>query len=269
MIDINSSNVKIVGVLNATPDSFSDGGKFTSVDQAMLHARELVAGGANIIDLGGESTRPGSRYISAEVELERIRLICKELAPLFLLSIDTYKAEVAAACLRDGAAMINDVSALRADPEMVAVVREAGCEIVLMHSSTDGPLPHANSSNPCTYKDVVAEIAAFLLERAEFALANGIDSSKIILDPGCGAFISSDAVYTWQLLRELDRFIEAVAPFPVYLGVSRKGFLGGPLDQRDAISQFVALDALRKGARYIRTHNPGMLSSFLDAATRL
>jgi dihydropteroate synthase len=165
--------------------------------------------------------------------------------------------------------MINDVSALRADPEMVSVAKNHNCEIVLMHSASDGPLPHAPQKNVRTYKDVVTEIAQFLLLRAEFALSKGVAADKIILDPGCGTFISSNPDHSWQLLREMGRFVEAVRPFTLNIGVSRKGFLGGELTHRDPISQLVAVAAVEKGASYVRTHNPGMMSAFLDATARL
>ena len=261
MRDINRSSVKIVGVLNVTPDSFSDGGR--------SHISPHLLTGADIIDIGGESTRPGSHPVDLETELSRVLPVCESLSGKHVISIDTYKAAVADRCLAAGATIINDVSALRADAEMIAVVREHGCEIVLMHNNSAGPLPHAAQNNERRYTDVVKEVAEFLLERVDFALAKGVKPEKIILDPGCGAFISSDASYSWQLLRELERFVELVKPFPVYLGVSRKGFLGGPLEQRDPVSQLVALDAVKKGASYIRTHAPGMLRTFLDAATRL
>ncbi len=254
----------IMGVLNVTPDSFSDGGRYAGFEAACARAREMVAEGASIVDVGGESTAPGSRPLDPEEELARIRPVVAALAPEMPLSIDTYHARTAAACLALGARIVNDVSALRADPELARVVAEAGAVLVMMHAK-DAPLPHA-SDRPARYRDPVAEIAGFLLRRVEVALAAGIAAERIVLDPGWGRFVSLDPAHSFELLRRFGELAERLAPFPLLVGVSQKGFLGVPMAERPPLAQLAALHALERGAALVRTHHPRMMRRFLELA---
>jgi dihydropteroate synthase len=163
--------------------------------------------------------------------------------------------------------MINDVSALRADPAMAEVVREHGCPLVMMHAK-DAPLPHA-SGTPRVYVDVVREIGDFLAARVEHALARGIAPDQLVLDPGWGRFVSFDPDDSWRLLERFASLVERLAPIPLLVGTSRKGFLGVPLAERDPLSQLTALIAVTRGARYVRTHDPRMMRRFVDAARRM
>jgi dihydropteroate synthase len=265
---LSQESPQIMGVLNVTPDSFSDGGLHLGTDPAVDRARGMLAEGAAIVDIGGESTAPGSKPVSAEEELRRIDGAVRALAGECILSIDTYKAATAEACLAAGAAMINDVSALRADPRMTDVLRESGAFVVLMHSQQEGREPHAGRAER-HYRDVTAEVADFLRARVDAALSGGIAERRIVLDPGMGRFVSHLPEYSWTLLAELDRLIGLVRPFPVLVGPSRKGFLGGKLAERDAVSQLAGLAAALKGAKIVRTHCPGMAREFLSAWARL
>lgn len=254
----------IMGVLNVTPDSFADGGLFLAPEAAEAQARRLADQGAAIIDIGGESTAPGSRPVTWQEELGRIAPVVAGLADAHPLSIDTYHARTAARCLELGARIINDVSAARAESEIAQVVREHGAVLVMMYAK-DGPLPHATDT-PVTYQDVTAEIADWLARRIDWALARGLSAEQLVVDPGMGRFVSLDPAHSWRLLAELDRLVARVAPVPVLIGTSRKGFLGVPLAERDPVSQLTGLLALRKGAAIVRTHHPRMMRQFLEVA---
>lgn len=230
--------------------------------------RQLASEGADIVDIGGESTAPGNVAVPCATELERILDTVRESAKESFISVDTYRAETAEAVLAAGAKMINDVSALRADPQLADIIGEFQAFVVLMHSKEQDHSPHA-SLGVKHYGDVVRETAHFLLRRAEFALSRGIAESKIILDPGMGRFLSHDSEYSWRMLEEFDRLVELVSPFPVLVAVSRKGFLPGKLAERDPISQLTGLAACVKGAGYLRTHCPGMARDFLQCWERL
>lgn len=255
---------QLVGVLNVTPDSFSDGGRFAAAGTAITGAREMLAQGAHLIDIGGASTAPGSSPVPAEVEWQRIAPVVEALAREMPLSIDTYRVDVARQALALGAQMINDVSAFRAEPDMVRLVADAGCRVILMHAK-DAPLPHA-SDVPRHYGDVIGDIGDFLAERVDHAMAHGIPADRLILDPGMGRFVSIDPADSWQLLSRFDELVARFAPIPVMVGTSRKGFLGGRLADRDPVSQLTALAACLKGARFVRTHNVPMAAEFLAAA---
>ncbi len=257
----------IMGVLNVTPDSFSDGGLHYETATAVAAGRRMREEGAAIVDVGGESTAPGSRPIAAEEEQRRVLPVVEALAPAVPVSVDTYRASTAARCLERGAVMVNDVSALRADPDLARVVADHGAALVLMHAK-DAPLPHA-SDRPARYRDIVAEIGDFLLGRAEVALAAGVREELLLLDPGWGRFVSLDPEDSFRLLRELPRLVERLRPFPVVVGVSRKGFLAADTAERDALSQLTALDAVEKGAAMVRTHNVRLMRRFLETASRL
>lgn len=259
-----------MGVCNVTPDSFSDGGKFLEPAAALAELRRISAAGAHIADIGGEATGPKSRPIPAEEEIARIAPILEAAAgeaPI-PISVDTYKAKTARFALERGAKMINDVSALRAEPELADAVRDHAAFLVMMFAKGRGPLPHANEE-PAAFKDVVEDVAAFLSRRIELAVKCGVPENRIIVDPGMGKFLSNDAEDSWRLLSRLDELCEKLRPFPVLIGTSRKGFLGGKLADRDPISQLTALEAVEKGAQIIRTHRPDMAQDFLAVLKHL
>ena len=257
----------IMGVLNVTPDSFSDGGQHLAVAAAVAQGSAMLAEGAHLLDIGGEATSPGARPLDAADELARIEPIVTALAGEAVLSIDTYHAATAARCLELGAKIINDVSALRADPAMADVVREHGAVLVMMHAK-DGPLPHATDA-PRGYGDVVREIGDFLAGRVDHALSRGIPAERLVLDPGWGRFVSLDPAHSFELLRRFDELALRFRPIPLLVGSSRKGFLGVPMQDRDPVSQLAALAAIARGALFVRTHAPRMMRQFLDMADRI
>ena len=246
-----------MGILNVTPDSFSDGGDYFTRDAAIAHALNMIAEGADIIDIGGESTRPGAEPTPAEEQMRRaipvilaIRMRNSDIA----ISIDTRAAAVARAAVDAGADIINDVSALRDDPDMADVVAASGAAVVLMHrrgtsaDMQDGGGPH--------YDDVIAEITAFLQQRRDFAAGRGIDRSRIILDPGLG--FGKRVEHNLTILRHLDRLVALEQP--VLVGASRKRFLGSVLGvdepkQRLAGSLACAVIAALAGAAILRVHD--------------
>ncbi len=212
----------IMGILNATPDSFSDGGLFTDLESASRHALEMVSQGADIIDVGGESTRPGAEPVDAAEQIARVvpvlEALRRSLPGETLISIDTTKAEVAAATLSAGADFINDVTAGRDDPKLMPLAAERGAPIVLMHMQGT---PKTMQDEP-RYDDVVSEVLAFLLERAEMARAAGIPGKNIILDPGIG--FGKRKADNLRLMANLNRF--AATGYTLLLGTSRKRFMG-------------------------------------------
>lgn len=243
----------IMGVLNVTPDSFSDGGRYLEAAAAVAHGRQLAAEGAAILDIGGESTRPGSGSVSESVESERVLPVLEELHGMLdvTLSVDTSKAAVARRALAAGAAMVNDVSALRADPEMVDVVAEAGCPVCLMHMQG---VPRTMQEDP-RYDDVVGEVLAFLDERLAFAVAHGVREEQVLLDPGIG--FGKTVAHNLLLIKHLDRL--AALGRPLVLGTSRKRFLGTILDaepgERTIGTVATTVIGLLKGAAIFRVHD--------------
>ncbi len=251
-----------MAILNVTPDSFSDGGQYLDQNAALSAVHEILSlKAADIIDIGGESTRPEAKPLDSDTECERILPIVTELSSKAFLSIDTFRSKTAAACLNAGAKMINDVSALRYDREMVSIVKEHESYICLMYSKEEDSHPHATSRH-VHYDSCLQTITDFLKQRIDFCLDHGIAQDKIIIDPGMGAFISSNAEYSWEVLSKLGQIKESLPDFPLLIGVSRKGFLGGELSERDPISQLVAVAAATNGADIIRTHNIPMAHSF-------
>ena len=208
-----------MGVLNVTPDSFSDGGRYTSVDDAVAHAADMWAEGADLIDVGGESTRPGADRVEASEEIRRVVPVVESLvAGGIVVSVDTYRAAVAQAALAAGASVINDVSGGLGDPDMGRVARDAGCPWILMHWRG-----HSRVMQQLThYEDVVADVRRELLERVDAAEQAGVDPGNLVLDPGLG--FAKTAEHNWQLLAHLDALIEI--NLPVLIGASRKSFLG-------------------------------------------
>jgi dihydropteroate synthase len=210
---------KLMGVVNVTPDSFSDGGLYLDPEAAIAHGRELAAGGAEILDVGGESTRPGADPVSAEEELRRVAPVIRGLGDCGCeLSVDTSKAEVAAAALDAGATIVNDVTALRGDPGMAPLCAEPGATVVLMHMLGE---PRTMQDDP-RYDDVVVEVKGFLAERLESAVAAGIAEERVWLDPGIG--FGKTAAQNMELLRRLGELRELGRP--LVIGTSRKSFIG-------------------------------------------
>lgn len=243
----------IMGIVNVTPDSFSDGGLFFDADAAVAHGLALLEAGADIVDVGGESTRPGAPAVAADEELRRVLPVIRRLAahPGALISVDTSKATVARAALQAGAAVINDVSACTDDPAMVAVAREAGCGLVLMHRRGT---PETMQKNP-VYDDVVREVGDFLAARAGALVEAGIDPARIALDPGIG--FGKTLAHNLALLAGLGTIV--ALGYPVLLGLSRKRFLGEltgkSVEQRLAGSLAGAVYGMLQGAQGLRVHD--------------
>lgn len=242
----------VMGVINVTPDSFSDGGVHFRTDAAVTSAWGMLEAGAAIIDVGGESTRPGSEGLDAADELRRIEPVLADLqgAPV---SVDTSKAEVARRALELGVEMVNDVTALRADPELAGVVAGAGCYLCLMHMLGT---PRTMQVDP-RYDDVVSDVKAFLEERLAFAVSQGVDERLVCLDPGIG--FGKTVAHNFELIRRLDELVAIGRP--VMVGFSRKSSLGKVMgDPRaktgtTAASVGVAVSAFERGAAILRVHD--------------
>jgi len=252
-----------MGIVNVTPDSFSDGGEFLDPERAIAHGRELADEGADILDVGGESTRPGARAVDAAEELGRVVPVVEALAkdgPK--VSIDTSKTEVARAALDAGASMVNDVTALRADPGLAALCAERDCEVVLMHMLGD---PRTMQENP-VYHDVVDDIKVFLAERIEFATVAGIHRERIWIDPGIG--FGKTVEHNLELHRRLGEFAELGRP--VAFGSSRKSFIGkltgAGVDQRLGGTIASNVIAYANGARMLRVHDVAPMQEALTVA---
>jgi dihydropteroate synthase len=269
-----------MGVLNVTPDSFSDGGLYLAAEAAISHALGLVRDGADIVDVGGESTRPGAAPVPAAEELSRVSDVIEGIAAAdtgVQISIDTSKAAVAAAALDAGAGLVNDVSALRADPEMVGLVAERDAECCLMHMLGE---PRTMQESP-RYDDVVDDVKAFLAERLEFAVGQGVSEQRVLLDPGIG--FGKTVEHNLQLLGRLDEL--TALGRPIVIGTSRKSFLGRIAGEtrtanprsRAADGRTGALDRLpgtlasnvlayERGARVFRVHDVAAVRQALAVA---
>jgi dihydropteroate synthase len=255
--------LRIMGVLNVTPDSFSDGGEWFSFDDAVAHGRELAAEGAAILDVGGESTRPGAEPVAEEEERRRVVPVVEALAGAAQLSIDTSKVSVARAALDAGATFVNDVTAFRSEPAMAQLVAERGCECCLMHMLGE---PRTMQDDP-RYDDVVDDIKAFLSERAAFAVAEGVAEERIAVDPGIG--FGKTVAHNLELLRRLDEI--ASLGFEVAIGTSRKSFLGrltGREDPHDRVAATLATTVLafERGATVFRVHDVAVTADALKVA---
>jgi dihydropteroate synthase len=243
----------IMGVLNITPDSFSDGGRFADYERAFAQAMELISAGTDILDIGGESTRPGSAPAPLTVELERVIPIIRAVreGSDIPISIDTTKSEVARRSLEAGADIINDVSALRFDPQMALVAAESGAPVILMHMLG---VPRTMQVNP-VYESVISEIIAFLEERMSFAVKNGIKRSQLIIDPGIG--FGKTVTHNLHIIRDLDSF--SCMDRPILLGASRKRFMGKILgraeDERELGTAVANAFGIAAGAHIIRVHD--------------
>ena len=248
----NQKSPLFMGVLNITPDSFSDGGKYFDFENAIRRAKQIESDGADILDMGGESTGPGSKRISLEEEERRIIPLLKKIRKEIKIpiSIDTYKSEVARQALEEGVNIINDVSALRADRHMAKIISKYNCPAILMFSKESAP--HATIKAK-KYKDVIKTISVFFEKQISYAEKNGIRKSKIIIDPGMGQFISSIPRYSFEILarlQELQKF-----SLPILIGASRKSFLGGKLEDRDEKMHIAHAIAYVNGASILRVHN--------------
>jgi dihydropteroate synthase len=244
---------KVMGIVNVTPDSFSDGGAFARLDDVLIRARRLVAEGADLLDLGGESSRPGSEPVSLDAELRRVIPVVEALSDGLAvpISIDTTKAEVARRAVDAGAAIINDISAMAADPAMGRVAAESGAGVVLMHMQG---VPRTMQADP-RYADVVGEVYEFLARRVEWAESIGIPRDRIALDPGIG--FGKTIEHNLEILRNLRRF--DTLGCVLVIGTSRKGFLGTitgrSLPERATASVVSSLAACAEGARVVRVHD--------------
>ena len=239
----------VMGILNVTPDSFSDGGEFESFESAVAHGLAMVAEGADIIDIGGESTRPGAIRITEEEELTRVIPVIKELSQHgAVISIDTMRSGVARAAVAAGATYVNDVSGGLADSQMHHVVADLGCRYILMHWRGHS----IDMNSKATYSDVVAEVKTELMEQVGKALAAGIAKEKIILDPGIG--FAKESEHNWDLIKRIREIVDL--GYPVLVGASRKRFLGGdsPLE-REAATLKVTEDLLTTGIWGVRVHS--------------
>lgn len=252
-----------MGIINVTPDSFADGGQFFTYDAAVRQARALAAAGADILDVGGESTRPYAEPVSLEEELRRVLPVVKAIkADIPLpISIDTYKSQVARAALAAGASIVNDISALRFDPDMVHLAREAQVPVILMHMQGT---PRDMQVSP-RYDDLLGEIKAFFAERLDFALSHGLSRELLILDPGIGFGKTFD--HNLEILNNLHTFHDLGCPLLV--GPSRKAFIGHllggvPAGEARDIGTLAALAmAVIGGARILRVHNVAYTREFL------
>ena len=243
----------LMGILNVTPDSFSDGGQYLTADQAVAQAKQLVADGADIIDVGGESTRPGAAEVSVDEEKRRVLPVIERLARETdtIISIDSTKAEVVAAALAAGASMVNDISGFRADPRLVKIVAEAGCPICLMHRRGT---PKEMQINP-VYHDLMNEIIEYLSEGLEIAKKSGILPEQIIVDPGIG--FGKSLEHNLEIMKRLKEL--KVLGCPVLVGTSRKSFIGKvldlPVDDRSEGTAATVALAIAGGADFIRVHD--------------
>lgn len=253
---------RIMGIVNVTPDSFSDGGAWFSPAQAVDHALELTAQCADILDIGGESTRPGAEAVSVQEELKRVIPVIERLAPHsgVPISIDTMKAEVAEAALAAGASIINDVTGFEFDPRMIEVASHSNCGVIIMHMQG---CPQNMQDSP-QYGDVVQEVTQYLQQRAAALIDAGIDHSRIVIDPGIG--FGKTAEHNVQLLANLDQL--HATGFPVLIGHSRKRFLGKvinrPVEERLSGTIGVSIAVAEQGADILRVHD---VASVRDALT--
>jgi dihydropteroate synthase len=262
----------LMGILNVTPDSFTDGGRFTTVETALARAEEMGEEGAAIIDVGGESTRPGADPVSLDVELKRVIPVVQILAsrlPSLPLSVDTSKAEVARQALEEGASIVNDVSALN-DPWMPVVLRDHDAPVVLMHRQGD---PRTMQDNP-GYTDVVKEIIDFFHDRLAFAESKGIQRHRILLDPGIG--FGKTTAHNLQILKRLPEL--AALGYPLLIGLSQKTFIGRILGREDAPlpvskraegSLAAHLWAAAHGAHILRVHDVRATAQAFEVWRRL
>jgi dihydropteroate synthase len=259
---------RLMGIVNVTPDSFSDGGLFLDAERAVEHGRRLAAEGADMLDVGGESTRPGAEAVSAAEELARVLPVIEGLAGAegrVPISIDTSKRQVAEAAIEAGAAIVNDVTALRADPELAGLCARAGVEVCLMHMRGE---PRTMQENP-VYDDVVGDVKAFLAERIEFATSEGIARERIRVDPGIG--FGKTVEHNLALLSRLGELRDLGRP--ILVGTSRKSFIakltGAPVEDRLGGTIASSVLAYANGAEILRVHDVAPVREALEAAAAI
>ncbi len=247
------TNTHVMGILNVTPDSFSDGGNYLDVQQAIVHAETMVAEGATLIDIGGESSRPGASPVPVNEELARVLPVVRALADTVdvLLSVDTYKTEVARRALEAGAHVVNDITALGSDPDMAATVAEMEAGVVLMHMKGT---PRTMQQSP-EYNDIVNEVRAWLKKKVQNAEAQGISPERIIIDPGIG--FGKTTKHNLELLKRLSEF--RTLKKPLLIGTSRKSFIGNilkvPVTERVEGTAATVCWAIAHGADIVRVHD--------------
>jgi dihydropteroate synthase len=282
---MNFDHPQTMGILNITPDSFSDGGqlydneKGAKLNEIEQRVTQMIESGADIIDIGGESTGPGSKDVSQNDELERVKSIidliaekqslfsnvqdidsCLRRNDSIVFSIDTYKAKVAEYALQIGFEIVNDVTALRGDPEMIDVLLKYKPYVILMYSKDDTP---RTTTKTIEYEDVLQTIKDFLTERIEHLTNKGFPREKIIIDPGMGMFVSANPDYSFEIIERLNELTNLGCP--ILIGVSRKSFLGGELKDRDLDSVKYSLEAIQNGADIVRIHNVKFMSERLSS----
>ena len=263
----DETNPKIMGIVNVTPDSFSDGGRHSSVGLAVKHALFLAEKGADLLDIGGESSRPGAAIVALEEELRRVIPVVEEVARACTLpiSVDTVKTAVARAAIHAGASVINDIEGFADKPEMLRLAADTGVGVAVMHMPGD---PRTMQLNPA-YHDVVTEVYEFLARRIEAIERAGLSREQIAIDPGIG--FGKTFVHNLELLRNLERFKGLGCA--ILIGTSRKGFLGTitgrPIDQRATASVISGLSAILKGASIVRVHDVGPMADAIKVWTAI
>ena len=264
---------RLMGILNITPDSFSDGSLFFKMDAAIAQARKMIADGADWLDIGGESSGPDSTEITQDEELQRVIPLIKKIREVseIWISVDTWKSEVARKSLEAGADAVNDVTALRGDTEMVKVIAEYKVPVILMFSKDRSARTSRQDSD---YVDVVDTLKSFFHERLKFADSNGIDKSQIVLDPGMGFFISGKAKYSFEVIQRISELHEF--ELPLLLGPSRKSFLAGVTkarslnySERDIPCATVSSIALWQGVTLLRFHEVEQGRKLIDTIKAL
>lgn len=255
---------RIMGVLNVTPDSFSDGGLYLDPHKAISRIHEMIEQGADIIDIGAESTRPDSLSIMVDEEHARLKpiveyIVQSRLQKKVAFSIDTYKADIAEYALCHGFMYVNDVTALRGDPLMLSLLIKHKPYVIVMYSKD---ISARTTRTLVEYKDVVASIKHFLREQISLLILKGFPQEKIIIDPGMGLFISSDPKYSFEIIDWLGEFQEL--GYPLCIGISRKLFLGVPREEIDRASCMWSMKAISNGASIVRVHDVGMMREQLD-----
>ena len=257
----------IMGILNVTPDSFSDGGKYFEKNSAINYALEMIDNGADIIDIGGESTRPFSDPVSLEEEISRVIPVIEGIRKEsdICISIDTTKSQVATAALNSGACIINDVSAMEVDPLMIGVAIEFDCPLIIMHMKGT---PKNMQDNP-QYESLISDIKQYLLDRAEFIISKGINPKKIVIDPGIG--FGKTVENNFEIINNLNHF--TTMDFPVMLGASRKSFIGISLNlpEEDRLEGSLAANVigLQNGAKIFRVHDVAETNKALLIANKI
>ena len=261
----------VMGVVNVTPDSFSDGGQWLDADTAIRHGLELVAAGADLVDVGGESTRPGAERVDEATELQRVLPVVRALvAEGVVVSVDTMRATVARQALAAGASLVNDVSGGRADPEMIPVMADSDAPVVLMHWRQHS----IHMQEHIDYDNVVADVVTELSEQVDAALAAGISPNRIVIDPGLGFSKTGDQ--NWTVLAHLDAFTSL--GYRVLIAASRKGFLGTlladgdeprPVTGREAATAAITTLCARAGVWAVRVHDPRPSADAIRVVTRL